>query len=160
MVTMNETQLSGKLKVDIDSYSCWSKNRINQGGGGIATAVAQQYKDMATGVGEGMKDDEYLITRMENFHPALNVINCYGEQRKTNIEEVEYNWRRLQKEMEDIRARKEFCLLAGDLNKLIGCGEFGVPGNHPEVSAGGQLLRDMLSTEEWILVNGLGELVL
>ena len=34
------------------------------------------------GAGEGEGDDEYLITRIECFSPALNIINCYGEQRK------------------------------------------------------------------------------
>ena len=157
MIAINETLLSGSMKVKLDSYQCWSKNRENQGGGGIATGVSQQYKDSSIGIGEGKFDDEYLITRVETFYPALNVINCYGEQRKTSKEEVELKWSRLQKEMEDIRARKEFCLLTGDLNKLVGNDELGVPGNHAEISVGGQLLRELLSTKNWTLVNGLGE---
>ena len=52
MVTLNETQLSGKMKVELDKYSCWSKNWTKHGGGGIATAVAQQYKDLAIGAGD------------------------------------------------------------------------------------------------------------
>ena len=85
---------------------------------------------MAVGAGEGKEKDEYLITRIDSFSPALNVVNCYGEQRKTKVEEVEAKWRRLHKDMEDIRARNEFCLLVGDLNKLIGSDSLGVPGNH------------------------------
>ena len=112
---------------------------------------------MATGVGEGKNGDEYLITKIGTFHPALNIISCYGEQRKTNIEDVEAKCRSLHKEMENIRARNEFCLLDGDLNKLVGNDELGVPGNHPEISPGGRLLREFLSTGDWILVNGLGE---
>ena len=30
------------------------------------------------------------------------------------------------------------------------------PGNHPEVSLGGRLLRDLLATRNWFLVTGLG----
>ena len=60
-------------------------------------------------------------------------------------------------EMEGIRARKEFCLLLGDLNKLVGCGDQGITGNNPEVSLGGQLLRDLLTTRNWCLINGLGQ---
>ena len=85
-------------------------------------------------VGQGEDDDEFLITRIDSFSPAVNVINCYGEQRKTRVEEVEKKWSRLLKNMEEIRAKKEFCILGGDLNKLVGCDELGVPGNHPEVS--------------------------
>ena len=53
------------------------------------------------------------------------------------------------------KGRGEFCCLGGDLNKLVGSGELGVPGNHPEVSLGGQLLRYLPSTGNWIVVNGL-----
>ena len=64
---------------------------------------------------------------------------------------------RLRSDMENIRARGEFCCLTGDLNKLVGTGQLGVPGNHPEVSLGGRLLRDLLATRNWYLVNGLGQ---
>ena len=57
--------------------------------------------------------------------------------------------------MEKIRARNELCCLTGDLNKLVGCGQFGVPGNHPEVSIGGRLLMDLLETGNWTLVNSM-----
>ena len=60
-------------------------------------------------------------------------------------------------EMEKIRTRGESCGLIGDLNKLVGCGDLGVPGNHPEVSLGGRLLRELLGTGNWYLVNGLGQ---
>ena len=45
----------------------------------------------------------------------------------------------------------------GDLNKLVGSDELGIPGNHSEVSPGGRLLRGLVATKNWILVNGLGE---
>ena len=50
----------------------------------------------------------------------------------------------------------ENSLLAGDLNKLVGDDLLGVNGNHPEISAGGRLLRNLLQTENWFLVNGMG----
>ena len=145
--------------MNIKPYTWWSKNRDGKGGGGIATGVSQELKDFAVGVGEGQKDDEYLITRLESFSPALNVVNCYGEQRKTSIEEVEEKWKRMLKDMEEIRAKGEYCVLTGDLNKLVGNDELGVPGNHSEVSPGGRLLRNLLANKEWILVNGMGEIV-
>jgi hypothetical protein len=61
--------------------------------------------------------------------------------------------------MEAIRARKEFCILGGDLNKLVGRGSLGVPGNHPDTTLGGRLLLDLLATGNWVLVNGLGHKV-
>ena len=44
-------------------------------------------------------------------------------------------------------------MCTGDLNKLVGNI---IPGNSPKVSLGGKLLRKLLDTGNWILVNGLG----
>ena len=52
--------------------------------------------------------------------------------------------------MNNIRARNEFCLLVGDLNKLVGCDKLGVPGNHPEISPGGKLLRTQIDSKRKI----------
>ena len=72
---MNETMLSGNMKVSLPSYVSWSKHRKIKGGGGVATAVSSEYSESTVGVGEGCGDDEYLITRVESFRPALSVIN-------------------------------------------------------------------------------------
>ena len=109
------------------------------------------------GAGESVKEDEYLITRVAMFRPALNVVNCYGEQRKISKSEVEEKWNRLCQDLETIRARNEFCVLCGDLNKLVGRGELGVPENHEEVSLGGKLLRGLLASRNWVLFNGMGK---
>ena len=157
IVTINETQMLGRSKVDLKPFTSWSKNRTEKGGGGITTAVAPHLAHSAVGAGQGEQDDEYLVTRLEAFTPALTIINCYGEQRKEGKEVVEEKWGRLRKEMEEVRARGELCLLLGDMNKLVGNDEWGVEGNHPEVSPGGRLLREMFMTREWVLVNSLGE---
>ena len=49
-----------------------------------------------------------------------------------------------------IKSRNESAIVIGDLNKLVGDI---VPGNHTKVSYGGQLVRDLIETEEYILVN-------
>ena len=157
MVCINETQLMGREKVSLDPYACWTKNRTKKGGGGIATAVGPRHKNSVMGAGEGEGEDEYLITRINSFSPVLNIVNCYGEQRGVGKEEIEARWARLRKELEDIRARKEFCCLTGDLNKLVGNDSLGVPGNKAEVSAGGKLLRGLLEGGDWVLVNGMGQ---
>ena len=107
VIAVNETQMKGKVEVDIKPFKWWSKNRNEKGGGGVATGVAQEFKEQSIGAGQGEGQDEYLITRIEAFAPAVNVINCYGEQRSTKVEEVEARWRRLVADMEAIRARGE-----------------------------------------------------
>ena len=57
---MNETLLGGNMKVSIPTYTSWSKNRIEKGGSGIATSVAENYKDFAVGAGQGEGEEEYL----------------------------------------------------------------------------------------------------
>ena len=157
IIVLNETQLQGNAKVQLASYTSWSRNRREQEkGGGVATCVSREYKDSVVGIGEGSGDDEFLITRLEKFRPALTIVNCYGEQRKTTKEEVVAKWNRLRKELEAIRMRTDFCVLAGDLNKLVGCDDLGVPGNNPDLSKGGKLLRELLATKDWVLVNSLG----
>ena len=59
--------------------------------------------------------------------------------------------------MKAVKKRGEFCVYAGDMNKLVGTGEYGVPDNTSEVSLGGRLLRELLATGNWSLVNGLGK---
>ena len=71
MILLNETQLIGNMKVSLKPYTSWTRNRTEKGGGGIATAVSQTYKNQAVGAGEGEKEDEFLITRIESFTPAL-----------------------------------------------------------------------------------------
>ena len=129
MALLNETQMVGKMKMSLSNYTTWVRNRSEKGGGGIATAVRQSYQDSAVGVCKGKDDDEFLITRIDAFSPALCLINSYGEQRRTRKEEVENKWNRLRKEMEAVRMRGNFCVYAGDLNKLVWVGEFGVEGN-------------------------------
>ena len=96
-VLLNETLLSGRMKVSLFPYTTWCKNRTEKGGGGVSTSVGEKFKDSAIGAGEGKGDDEYLITRLDCFNPALNIINCYGEQRKTRKEDVEEKWARIKK---------------------------------------------------------------
>ena len=150
IVALNETQLRGKVKVEIDGYTSWTRNRVGQGGGGISTSVAQRHQERVVGAGEG-EQEEYLVTRVETFSPALNIVNCYGEQRSTSKEEVEEKWRRL------VKVMAKLCILCGDLNKHIGNDALGIPGNHRGVSPGGRLLRELLATGSWALVNGMGE---
>ena len=61
MVLMNEMQMLGKIRVSLTSYTTWTRNRTDKSGGGVATAVSQQFSESAIGVREGENDD--LVTR-------------------------------------------------------------------------------------------------
>ena len=57
------------------------------------------------------------------------------------------------RDLNDIIARGELCLMIGDLNKSVGSDELGVAGNNSHVSFGSQLIKELVATEEWVLVN-------
>ena len=59
----------------------------------------------------------------------------------------------MEKDLELIRCRGEEVVLIGDFNKQIGSDYLGIPGNKPIISYGGQMVRDLLATENYLLVN-------
>ena len=71
---------------------------------------------------------------------------------KENILET---WKRLMDDLKGIESRGENILILGDMNRAIGTGKWGVPGNKTNISFGGQLLRDLLATERYVLLNSL-----
>ena len=159
-INVNETQLQGKNEIHLKAYTTFSKNRTDKIGGGICSAVASNLRQSAVCVGEGGEGDEWLAVRLDHVSPCITVLNCYGEQEgRTGREEVLARWGRLLKELEAIRARGDHCILVGDLNKLVGDDHLGIPGNNPEVTAGGQMVRDLVESGNWVLINSMEEVV-
>ena len=159
-INVNETQLQGKNEINLKAYNTFSKNRTDRIGGGICSAVASNLRQNAVCVGEGGEGDEWLAVRLDHVSPCITILNCYGEQEgRAGKEEVLARWGRLLKELEAIRARGDHCLLVGDLNKLVGDGRLGIPGNNPEVTAGGQMVRDLVESGNWVLINSMEEVV-
>ena len=58
-------------------------------------------------------------------------------------------------DLKGIESRGENVLILGDMNRAIETGKWGVPDNKTNISFGGQLLRDLLATERYILLNSL-----
>ena len=154
IVTLNETCLRFNQKPKIENYVSFNRNRSKQIMGGVATFVRDQDKDNFVKIFEGIANDELLITRHSNFISPVNIINCYGEQesRYSNCE-VEERWARLLKEIKKIEMRKESLCLIGDMNKHIGADDLGVSGNHEKITHRGQLIRDFLSSGDYICLN-------
>ena len=80
VVTLNETQLLGRAKVELKPFTCWSKNRTERGGGGVCTGVAPHLAHSAVGAGEGQGDDEFLVTRLEAFDPPPPSLTATGSR--------------------------------------------------------------------------------
>ena len=127
--------------------------------GGISTSVAEWLKDATVKVSEDSEGDEYLVTRTESVHPPLNIINVYGQQEgrdgREGKEKILESWRKIRKELSQIESRGEAALLIGDLNHSVGADKLGIKGNKVKVSYGGELLRDLLEEENYVLLNNL-----
>ena len=88
---------------------------------------------------------------------ALNVVNVYGEnESRAGSQRILEAWIRLKDDLDKIKKRGEMILIMGDMNRAIGRGRWGVKGNTPTVSPGGQMIREqLLQTEEFTLLNNL-----
>ena len=155
IITVNDTALKGSMKVKIPNYFCYSKNR-ERNKGGVATVVAEYLKPNTTKVTEGREGDEYIITRIDVTVPAINIVNIYGSQEgRTEKDEIEKSWLRLMEDIKQIEDRNEDVLIIGDLNRAVGIGAHGVRGNKIKISQGGKLIRDLIKTDRYVLINNL-----
>ena len=146
LITINELGFKKQKKLTIPGYYCYSRNRISENMGGVATAIRENEKMYAIKTDEGLEKDEFLITRHSQFMPPINVINCYGEiESRSTKREIDERWQRLLAKIIRIESNNESVILIGDLNKLVGNGEFGVTGNTEKVSHGGKLIQNLLS---------------
>ena len=158
VINLQETLLRNKAKINQKDYVSFCMNRPEgAGGGGIATMVAESLKQNCTKVASNNEHEEYMVLRLEHVKPALNIINVYGRlESRTGVEKVSEGWAEILKELKQIESREEAILIIGDLNRAIGGGAEGVDGNKPEVSYGGKLIRDLVSSGDFFLLNNLG----
>ena len=123
---------------------------------GITTLVSNSLKQFTAKVGEGIEEDKYNIVRLDHIYPLLNIINWYGEQEsKTPKEDILQSWSRLRKEIKTIEERGEAVMFIGDMNRAVGADDLGIKGNKTSISNGGKLIRDLMETKEFILLNNL-----
>ena len=152
VVTLNETLYMNNKKLNIEGYVTFNRNRKNTNGGGVATSVSQEDSKHTLKVKDGPNNDEYVITRHSQFKVPINIVNIYGEtESRTTNNEVEDRWYRVVTELKKIDYRGEHVVLLGDMNKHVGDL---INGNHEKVSPGGKLIRELLKTKKYVLING------
>ena len=157
VILLEETMLRNKSKIKHKDYLSFCLNRAEgAGGGGIATLIANTIKQHATRVAENNKKEEYSIVRLEHIKPALNIVHVYGRvESRTSPEKVLEGWAEILKELSHIEDSQEAILMVGDWNRAVGSGAQGVEGNKSQVSYGGSLIRDLVSTGNYFILNNL-----
>ena len=157
VINLEETMHRNNIKANHKEYFTFGMNRPNgAGGGGIATMVEKCCKQHATKVTENNEHDEYMIVRLELVKPALNIVHVYGRiESRTGAEKVLEGWKQILKELTSIQSKKEAILIIGDLNRAVGDGMAGVVGNRSQVSFGGSLIRELIGSGEYFMINNL-----
>ena len=155
VATFQETAVTGSNKINIKNYLCFQRNRKGlKTMGGVATFVTNDLKQNTVKVKEGIEKDEYIVTRLDHVSPAINIMNVYGGQEsRMSKQEVQDNWIRLKAAIREIKDRGEGLVLIGDFNWAVGSGQFGVRGNHNNISYRGEMIRELLMENEYYLIN-------
>ena len=157
VITFNETALKGK-KVNINGYFSYQKNRLKNKGG-VATVVANYLKGNTVLVDEGGNDlEEFLVTRHDNVHPPINVINIYGAQEsRTNKEDIERINIKIKNIIEKCEIRGETIILIGDMNAKVGNDEYGIMNHSQDISQNGRFYRDLIKSGKYYFANNMNK---
>ena len=135
----------------MEGFTSYNRNRQHANMGGVATCISNKEASNALKVAEGVSEDEYIITRHSQFRTPINIVNIYGEtESRSTKAEIKDRWDRIVTELAKIELKGESTVIIGDLNKQVGDI---IEGNKKEVSFGGNLIKELLDTKEYILVN-------
>ena len=125
-------------------------NRDKNKGGGVATSFVNADAAHVLKIHEGTRN-ELLVTRIDKFAVPINIVNLYGKQEcRTGKNEIEEDWQEVLDVLAKIDAIDEEVLLLGDMNRMVGNI---VKGNHDKVSFGGSLIRELLTSGNYSLLN-------
>ena len=151
VIALVETNLRKTSKLQLDGFKCFSKNRQTGNMGGVAVLVKESDSSNVIKAAEGSDENEFLVTRHNQFSVPINVMTLYGEQEsRTKVDKINKNWNTIMNELVKIEERNEETIICGDFNKLVGNI---IPGNKPKVSHGGHLVREFLSSGKYVLLN-------
>ena len=150
VLNYNELWFRGRRKLQIPGYRCYNVNHDNNKGGGVATSFVNADAAHVLKIHEGTRN-ELLVTRINKFAFPINIVNLYGKQEcRTSKNEIEDDWQEVLEVLGKIDALDEEVLFLGDMNRLVGNI---VKGNHDKVSFSGTLIRELLSSGNYKLLN-------
>ena len=154
MVLLNEHGVSNNNKFTLDGYFTFSKNRQNRNMCGVSISTKKVEAEHVIKIKEGVDQDEFILVKNEKYKPAINVMTVYGDQKSRSSKPAIFDkWGRVLEVVYDVLTKGESLILMGDMNRHVGSDHLGVANNHDKVTYGDSLIRDMVETEDMILVN-------
>ena len=108
IITLNEHGLKNKQKLKIPGFNSYTRNRVNQQGGGVSTSIVEAEKQSAVKVTDGDNSNEFIVTRHGQFKRPINIINVYGEiENRTNNDNIFDKWQKIVEQCHKILQRNE-----------------------------------------------------
>ena len=85
-----------------------------------------------------------------------SIVHIYGQNEgRAGQQNVLDGWTEILGELGKIEARDEVALIVGDFNRAVGNGNLGVEGNTAKVSYGGKLIRELIDSGDYVMLNSL-----
>ena len=104
IVTLNETHYMHKRKISIAGYESYARNRALRSAGGVATLVDKVQSVFSSKVKEGDANDDFVITKHNQFEVPINILNWYSEiESRTCKSDIEDRWLRILGEITKIQ---------------------------------------------------------
>ena len=141
---LQETYLQNKKQPRIKGYTVVMKNRSKGAGGGVLTLIDKRLASKTCVTAMGDDDCEFISVRLYVVHPAITLINYYGNIERTT-EETSLSWEKILLELAKARERGDMICLMGDMNRHLGART----GVGDKLSFGGKLINELLDEENF-----------
>ena len=92
-----------------------------------------------------------MAVRLTHTARPVTIVAAYGKV-AARRDEADEEWDEVLGQFSLAKARGDLAVCVGDLNRLVGDV---IPGNRPDVTYGGQAIRDELQVGNMVLLNGL-----
>ena len=94
-----------------------------------------------------IEEEEIMIIKLYKGKRPINIMTTYGRQEGGECdakEEVSHQMNMWEQRIIEMQSKCENIIWIGDLNVKVGNNEQGIEGNHPEITYGGKMLRNLI----------------
>ena len=152
VVCITETHLLKSDNLEIEGYKIYRNDRDNFGGG-IMIAVSESIKNVCTIVEKENIVGETMWMVVDNTKIKIRIGVVYAPQEsRTKKKQYKELYERVEKQIDEARERGQKLMILGDFNCKIGDA---IPGNKPEVSKSGKLMKQMVKKQKLSILNSI-----
>ena len=151
IITIQETKHKKIGTLKLPGYQIFEKVRSNKGGGGLLTAVVEDFNPVL--VSQGKEDTEIIVVEAQVGTKTLRIINAYGPQEDDDLQDIINFWQEFEGEI--IRATDENCLVLIELDANAKLGNRVIKDDPHKMSNNGKVLLDIIERQNLIVTNSL-----